>query len=58
MNFLTEIALVNYVALMGAVIYGVPSLAVLFFLLWLLFGRIGILRKAWRLIMRRQNEKD
>ncbi|MDR2071774.1 MAG: DUF4349 domain-containing protein [Treponema sp.] len=43
------------VALMGAVIYGIPSLAVLFLLFWLLFGRIGLLRKAWRLVM---GEKD
>ncbi|MDR0760890.1 MAG: DUF4349 domain-containing protein [Treponema sp.] len=39
------------VALAGIVIYGVPSLAVLLLLFWLLFGRIGLLRKAWRLVM-------
>ncbi|MDR3131292.1 MAG: DUF4349 domain-containing protein [Treponema sp.] len=50
-----DYASIVLVALMGAVIYGVPSLAVLFFLLWLLFGRIGILRKAWRLVMKRQD---
>ena len=39
------------VVLAGIVIYGIPSLAVLFLLFRLLFGRIGLLRKAWRLVM-------
>lgn len=39
------------VVLAGVVIYGVPSLAALLLLFWLLFGRIGLLRKAWRLVM-------
>ncbi|MDR2743114.1 MAG: DUF4349 domain-containing protein [Treponema sp.] len=39
------------VLLTGAVIYGIPSFAVLLLLFWLFFGRIGLLRKAWRLVM-------
>jgi hypothetical protein len=45
-GFLSGVA----VAIVGIVIYGIPILllAVLFF--WLLFGRIGLLKKLWRLV--------
>jgi hypothetical protein len=35
--------------LLGVVIYGVPALLILTLLFWLLFGRVGLLRKLWRL---------
>jgi len=37
------------VVLTGIIIYGVPALLILILLFWLLFGRIGILKKIWRL---------
>jgi len=36
--------------LFGAVIYGIPSFAVLLALYWLLFGKIGAARRLWRLV--------
>ena len=38
------------VILIGIVIYGIPSLLLLGLLFWLLFGRIGLVRKVWRRI--------
>ncbi|GHV03574.1 hypothetical protein FACS189485_07130 [Spirochaetia bacterium] len=35
------------VILVGVVIYGIPSLLILILLIWLLFGRIGLLKKLW-----------
>jgi len=35
-------------ALIGAVIYGIPILVILVLLYWLLFGRIGLMKKLWR----------
>ena len=37
------------VLLMGIVIYGIPAILILILLFWLLFGRIGVLRKLLRL---------
>jgi hypothetical protein len=37
------------VILTGIVIYGVPSVLILALLFWILFGRIGLLKKLWRL---------
>jgi hypothetical protein len=37
------------VVLLGIVIFGVPLIIVFFVAFWLLFGRIGLLRKAFRL---------
>jgi len=37
------------VVLMGIVIYGIPAILIIVFLFWLLFGRIGLLKKLWRL---------
>jgi hypothetical protein len=42
------------VLLVGVVIYGLPSLALLLALYWLLLGRIGLLKKAWRLFSGRK----
>jgi len=37
------------VVLMGIVIYGVPAILIVTLLFWLLFGRIGLLKKLWRI---------
>jgi len=39
------------VFLIGLVIYGIPLLLLMAFLFWLLFGKIGLLKKLWRLVM-------
>jgi hypothetical protein len=44
------------VVLAGAVIYGIPSLAILLLLLWLLFGKIGLVQKVRHLIMGKGSE--
>jgi hypothetical protein len=36
--------------LMGLLIYGIPTLILLLLLYLLLFGRIGLLKKVWRLL--------
>jgi hypothetical protein len=49
------------VALVGIVVYGVPILLVCLLAFWILFGRIGLLRKAFRLVTRgkeQQKEKQ
>jgi hypothetical protein len=38
------------VVLIGIVIYGIPALIILALLYWLLLGRIGLLKKAWRVL--------
>ena len=37
------------VVLIGIVIYGVQAILILFLLFWLLFGKVGLLRRMWRL---------
>jgi hypothetical protein len=37
------------VILLGILVYGIPALLILILLFWLLFGRIGLIRKVWRL---------
>ena len=37
------------VAIIGIVIFGVPSLLLILLAYWLLLGRIGLLKKAFRL---------
>jgi hypothetical protein len=37
------------VVLVGIVIYGIPVILGAALLFWLLFGRIGLLKKLWRL---------
>jgi len=46
-GFLSSTAII----LLGVVVYGIPSLAIAILLFWLLFGKIGLLKKLWRLIM-------
>jgi len=38
------------VAIVGIIIYGVPILLLVVLFFWLLFGRIGLLKKLWRLV--------
>ena len=40
-------------ALIGAVIYGIPILVILVLLYWLLFGRIGLMKKLWRMVSKK-----
>jgi len=44
-------------AIVGIVIYGIPTLLLVFFFFWLLFGRIGLLRKLWRLVKAKKSEQ-
>jgi hypothetical protein len=44
-----EIASGALVVLTGILIYGVPILLIIIALFWILFGRIGLVRKLWRL---------
>jgi hypothetical protein len=46
-GFLSTVAII----LLGILIYGIPSLLVLSLLFWVLFGRIGLLKKLWRAMM-------
>jgi hypothetical protein len=45
-SFLSSVAVI----FLGFVIYGIPSLALLTLLFWLLFGKIGLARKLWSII--------
>ncbi|MDR2176944.1 MAG: DUF4349 domain-containing protein [Treponema sp.] len=45
------------VILLGAVIYGIPALFILILLFWVLFGRIGLVRKVWRLVGANKNRE-
>jgi len=38
------------VVLAGIIMYGVPAILVVVLLYWLLFGRIGLVKKLWRLV--------
>jgi hypothetical protein len=42
-----DVAATTMMVLLGAVVYGLPGLLLLAVLFWLLFGRIGLLRKLW-----------
>ncbi|MDR2178404.1 MAG: DUF4349 domain-containing protein [Treponema sp.] len=44
-----DIASTALVVLLGVFIYGIPALFILILLFWVLFGRIGLIRKVWRL---------
>jgi hypothetical protein len=52
-NFLS----VTVVVAIGFVIFGIPILLILFFLYWILFGRIGLLKKLWRLAANKKQAK-
>jgi len=38
------------VVITGIVMYGVPALIIIVLLFWVLFGRIGLIKKLWRLV--------
>jgi len=38
------------VVLTGIVLYGVPALLIIVLLFWVFFGRIGLIKKLWRLV--------
>jgi hypothetical protein len=38
------------VVIAGIVMYGVPALLIVVLLFWVLFGRIGLIKKLWRLV--------
>jgi hypothetical protein len=40
------------VVIAGIVMYGVPALLIVVLLFWVLFGRIGLIKKLWRLVAR------
>ena len=40
------------VVLTGIVIYGIPAAIIIILLFWLLFGRIGLIKRLWRLAMK------
>jgi hypothetical protein len=48
-----EVFSAGLVVLTGIVIYGVPALLVLVLLFWILFGRVGLVKKLWRLAARK-----
>jgi len=45
-GFLSGLAM----AIIGIVIYGIPILLLVVFLAWLLFGRIGLIRRLWQIV--------
>ncbi|MDR0465704.1 MAG: DUF4349 domain-containing protein [Treponema sp.] len=46
-GFLSSVA----IFLLGLIIYGIPVLLILILLVWILFGRIGLIKKLWKFIM-------
>ncbi|MCL2441760.1 MAG: DUF4349 domain-containing protein [Treponema sp.] len=45
-SFLSTIAII----LLGIIVYGIPSLALLILFYWVFFGKIGLARKLWGLV--------
>jgi hypothetical protein len=45
------------VALTGIVIYGIPCILILALLFWLLFGKVGLIKKLWRIAAGKRIEK-
>jgi hypothetical protein len=48
-----DVASSALVVLAAIVIYGVPAILIAILLFWLFFGRIGLLKKLWRLATRK-----
>ena len=44
-----EVLSMGLVILVGIIIYGVPAILIVVLLFWVLFGRIGLLKKLWRI---------
>jgi hypothetical protein len=51
-NFLSGMGLF----ILGFIIYCIPVLLLALFLFWLLFGRVGLLKKLWRVVMGKKQE--
>lgn len=45
------------VALTGLIVYGIPCVLLLAALIWLLFGKVGLLKRLWRLVMKKSGGK-
>jgi uncharacterized membrane protein YecN with MAPEG domain len=43
------------IILLGLVVYGVPSIIILALLYWLLLGKVGVLKKVWRIVAGKRN---
>ena len=54
----TDVASSGLVVLTGIIIFGVPALLILILLFWILFGRIGLLKKLWRLAAGKKGNKN
>ena len=37
------------IVVIGIIIYGIPAVLIIIFLFWLFFGRVGLIKKLWRL---------
>lgn len=46
-GFLSTVAIV----LLGIIIFGIPIITLIILLAWLLFGRVGLLKKLWKFVM-------
>jgi hypothetical protein len=44
------------VILLAIIVYGIPSVIILLLLYWVLFGRIGLIKKLFRLMSEKTNE--
>jgi hypothetical protein len=53
-NFLSGLT----VALIGIVIYGIPILLLIFFFFWVLFGKIGLMKKLWWAVVDRKQKNN
>ena len=48
-SYFGNVASSAFVVVTGIIIYGIPAALIIILLFWLLFGRIGLLKKLWRL---------
>jgi len=58
MNNFGDFMSVMAVTLLAIVVYGIPSIAILLLLYWVLFGKIGVLKKVFRLVSGNGNKED
>ena len=45
------------VVLLGIIIFGIPALLIIILLFWILFGRVGLIRRVWRLAAAKKGGK-
>jgi hypothetical protein len=38
------------VILLGIIVYGIPTIIILFFIYWLFFGKIGLVKKSFKFV--------